>query len=133
MISFYAARAKGGAGLLIVEATCIDAPIGLVMPGELRIDADRFTPGHSDLTEAVHSFGAKIALQIHHAGWRGYQRLAGGLTPVAPSAVAITGSNWTPRELTIAEIDDIINKFVDGGLRAKLAGYDAVEIHGSSH
>ncbi|GAI40098.1 unnamed protein product, partial [marine sediment metagenome] len=65
---YYAARARGGVGLVIVEVACVDAPVGKAFKRQLRIDDDRFLPGLSELVHTVKQHGAKIAIQLHHAG-----------------------------------------------------------------
>ena len=124
-IEYYTQRAKGGVGMIIVEATCIDAPVGRGWPCGLRIDDERFVAGHSRLTDAVHSHGAKIAVQLHHAGRATNLVATEGAQPVAPSVSS------GARELTVAEIKELVNKFAAAAQRAKRAGYDAVELHGA--
>jgi 2,4-dienoyl-CoA reductase-like NADH-dependent reductase (Old Yellow Enzyme family) len=67
IINHYVKRARGGVGLIVVEATYIDAPVGKCLPRELCVDDDQYIPGLSKLAEAVHRYGTKLALQIHHA------------------------------------------------------------------
>ena len=85
-IDHYARRAKGGAGLVIVEATWI-ASGGKAFACQVGLDRDALIPGHFDLVEAIHRHGAKAACQIHHGGARADPALTGGVL-VAPSAVA---------------------------------------------
>lgn len=133
-INHYVERAKGGVGAIIVEVTCVDSPLGLNTKGMLVIDDDKYIPGMTKLTDAVHREGAKIFLQISHTG-RGARRAIIGDQPVGPSAVAMPYSfmmglgNETPRELTIDEIHAIEEKYAQAALRAKKAGFDGVEIH----
>ena len=67
-IDYYEERAKGGAGLVIVEISCVDSPVGKGTMRQICIDDDRFIPGLSRLAEAIKRHGAKAAIQIHHAG-----------------------------------------------------------------
>ena len=128
-VDYYARRAKGGAGLVIVEATYV-APGGKAFACQLSIDRDALVPGHFDLVEAIHRNGAKVALQIHHGGARANPALTGGVL-VAPSAVAEEGISTVPRALTAQEIEDLADSYARAALRAQRAGYDAVEIHGA--
>lgn len=134
VINHYAERAKGGVGAIIVEVTCVDAPLGLNTKGMLVIDDDKYIPGMTELASAIHDGGAKAFLQISHTG-RGARRAIIGDQPVGPSAVAMPYSfmmglqNETPRALTIAEIKEIEEKYAQAALRAKKAGFDGVEIH----
>ncbi len=127
LIDYWVARAKGGYGLLIVEFTSVD-PLGKAIPGQLCIWNDEFVPGFRELVDEVHRHGTKIALQIHHAG-RETNRYVIGQQPVAPSPVPCPVNRDIPKELTISEIYDLIEKFGDAALRAKVAGFGAVEIH----
>ncbi len=127
-IDYYARRAKGGAGLVIVEATLVAAS-GRAFPCQIGLDRDAMIPGHFDLVEAIHRHGAKAAVQIHHGGARAQPALTGG-TLVAPSAVAEAGAA-TPRELTEQEIVALADAYAHAAERAQRAGYDAVEIHGA--
>ena len=126
---YYVTRAKGGFGLLIQEITAVD-PLGKAMPYQLAIWDDEFIPGLKKLTDEVHKYGAKIAVQLHHAGRQSNPMLIGGEMPVAPSSVACPVVDFTPHELSVPEIYELIEKFGDAAVRAKKAGYDAVEIHG---
>ena len=134
VINHYVARAKGGVGLIVVEVTCVDTPLGLNTARMLVIDDDKYIPGMTRLANAIHREGARCVLQISHTG-RGARRSVIGAQPVAPSAVAMPYSfmmglsNETPRALTIEEIHAIEEKYAQAALRAKKAGFDGVEIH----
>ncbi len=128
LIDYWEARAKGGFGLLITELACVD-PSGKATPGQLGIWNDAFIPGLQKLVDTVHPYGAKIALQIHHAG-RETSPAVTGTQPVAPSPLPCPIIKALPRELTAAEIVELIERFGDAAVRARRAGFDAVEIHG---
>ena len=136
VLNHYAARAKGGVGAVVVEVTCVDAPLGLNTKGMLVIDDDKYIPGMTQLAEVIHAGGAKAFLQISHTG-RGARRAIIGQQPVGPSAVAMPYSfmmglgNETPRALTVEEIHAIEEKYAQAALRAKKAGFDGVQIHGA--
>jgi len=131
-IDHYEARARGGAGLIILEVTapslqCMSSPLQLTLGDDNRI------PGFRELVEAVHKHGAKVAVQLHHGGWESRN---GEQVQVAPSAVAVPtrviGVNGRlPHELTIEEIQEIVQWFAKAAGRAKEAGFDGVEIHGA--
>jgi len=126
---YYAARARGGVGLIIVEATCVESREGKGLMRQLLIDDDRFVPGLRDLVDVVKQEGAKIAIQLHHAGSEGRQSLT-GIQPVAPSPIPKPG-NEMPRELTTEEVNELVLSFATAAQRAKSAGFDGVEIHGA--
>ena len=126
--AYYAERAKGGVGLIIVEATAI-ASGGRGSPLQLSIYNDDFIPGLRGLTEDIHRHGAKAAIQLVHVGRQGQSRFL-GQQPVAPSPVPYAGAE-VPRELRIEEIGQLVEDFAEAARRAKEAGFDAVEIHGA--
>jgi 2,4-dienoyl-CoA reductase-like NADH-dependent reductase (Old Yellow Enzyme family)/thioredoxin reductase len=138
VINHYAERAKGGVGLILTEVVCVDAPQGLNSLNMLRVDHDHFIPGLTELARAIHDNGAKAMLQISHTG-RGAKRKVTGLQPVGPSPVAmkmmymIGVENEEPRELTVAEIQKIEDKYAAAALRAKKAGFDGVQIHSTGY
>lgn len=127
---YYMARAEGGAGLIIVEATTPDQ-FGKLLPFQTGIWDDKHIPGWRDLVSAVHAHGAKIAIQICHAGRQGMSALNAGRTPVAPSPLPCPYLREIPHELTIEEIEELVDKFAAAARRAAEAGFDAVEIHGT--
>jgi 2,4-dienoyl-CoA reductase-like NADH-dependent reductase (Old Yellow Enzyme family)/thioredoxin reductase len=114
LIAYWRRRAEGGMGLIIVEYTSVD-PGGRCVPTQLGIYDDRFIPGFRRLTSVVHEKGAKVA----------------GGAIVAPSAFPDIGVGVVPHELTIPEIEDLVEAFGQAARRAKEAGFDAVEIHGA--
>ncbi len=133
LIDFYLERARGGVGLIIIENTCIDWPVGKAGTNPIRADEWKFVQGLHELAEAVHPYGAKIATQLQHTGRQGSSMTsAEGQQLVAPSAIPClpTGAEM-PRELTIEEIEGLIGKFVFGAAITRTAGFDAVEIQGA--
>ncbi|RLG37751.1 MAG: hypothetical protein DRN91_04565 [Candidatus Alkanophagales archaeon] len=131
MIAYYTERAKGGAGMITVEASCVDSPVGRLGPHDLLVDDDKFIPGLQRLAEAIKAEGAVASLQLAHGG-RYSRSYITGTQPVAPSPIPSRYTKETPRELTTEEVEAIINKFADAALRAKRAGFDAVELMGST-
>ncbi len=126
LIDFYARRAKGGAGLIIVGLCSIDDDAG--MPNMITIKDDRYIPGLTRLAEAVQLGGAKVAAQIGHQGASVFSAFIEGRTPVSASAIQTTMTRETPRALELEEIPLIQNKYVQAAVRVKKAGFDAVEI-----
>jgi 2,4-dienoyl-CoA reductase-like NADH-dependent reductase (Old Yellow Enzyme family)/thioredoxin reductase len=129
IIRYYAERAKGGVGLIIVENVQVKYPEGKNVACQLRLDGDKYIPGFQELAEAVHAYGAKIFVQIHHAG-RQYHDIEGA-DGVAPSAIPDGFLQVPVRELTTTEIWDLVERFSDAALRVKRAGMDGVEFHGA--
>ncbi|BDR16613.1 FAD-dependent oxidoreductase [Vibrio sp. STUT-A11] len=128
-ISYHEEKAKGGWGLIIVEDYKINPEAGgfVKLPG---LWDDSQIESHKQLTERVHQHGAKIAAQIYHAGRETSAEIT-GVQPVAPSAIPDPVVNAMPRELSVEEIQQLVEQFGDTALRAKKAGFDAVEIHGA--
>jgi 2,4-dienoyl-CoA reductase-like NADH-dependent reductase (Old Yellow Enzyme family) len=127
LINYYTERAKAGVGLIIIEVACVDSPIGKNAATQICVDDDRFIPGLKSLAKSIQAHGAKVALQLHHAGRRARSQVT-GTQPVAPSSIACYGGDL-PRELKEEEINDLVEKFVGGARRAREAGFDAVELH----
>jgi len=125
---YFEARARGGVGLIIVEATLVH-PGGRAYEKLLEITDDKFIPGLSELVGVIHKHGAKAAIQLQHCG-RLAKSVLTGMQPMAPSPIPAPGGE-VPRELTVAEIKQIIGYFADAAVRAKRAGFDALEIHGA--
>jgi 2,4-dienoyl-CoA reductase-like NADH-dependent reductase (Old Yellow Enzyme family) len=141
-VTHYGARAEGGAGLIIVEATAVE-PEGRISPADLGLWDDSQIGGMERIVEAIHAGGAAAVLQIAHAGRKasivsplkgsGYLTPdKGGWQPFAPSAVAFDATSPIPRELDHDGIHRIQNAFVAAAGRAQLAGFDALEVH-SAH
>ena len=127
LISYHRERAAGGVGLNFVEFTVID-PHGKLDPHMLGAYDDAQVPGLKALAQAVHDAGGKIALQISHAGRRARSSNNGGHRPWAPSPVAELGGE-IPSEMNQTQIEFIQECFQKAALRAKRAGFDAVEVH----
>lgn len=127
LVDYYAERAKNNVGLIIIEAICVMRG-GRLGANQLCIYDDIYLPGLSRLAEAIHQAGAKCFVQIHHAGRRAHAVDNGGIQPVAPSPIAMLNGEM-PRELAIEEIEEIIEAFAQGAVRARKAGFDGVELH----
>jgi 2,4-dienoyl-CoA reductase-like NADH-dependent reductase (Old Yellow Enzyme family)/thioredoxin reductase len=129
-IAYYATRAKGGVGLIIVEGTAV-SPEGKGSPLWACLHDDSFIPALRRLTEIAHGHGAKILIQLAHAG-RQTSASFTGIQPVAPSSTSCPFSGEVPRILTIEEIQGLIKKFAQAASRALRGGFDGVEIHGAN-
>ncbi len=131
LINYHIEKARGGVGFIIIECTCIESPRGKVVPRQPRIDHDKYIIGFSELVDAVHSYGAKVALQLHHAGRATNLISTDGEQLVSSSDVPCLERGGEPRPLTISEVGDIVEKFAEGARRAQSCGFDAVEFHGA--
>lgn len=128
-IRYYEEKAKGGWGLIICEDTSVDE-FGAGFKNVPGLWKDQFIPWHKVLTNRVHQYDAKIAVQLYHAGRESNSSIK-GRRPVAPSAIQDPTEPETPLELTTSEVRDLVEKFAQGMRRAQEAGYDAVELHGA--
>ena len=124
----YEARARGGTGLIIVEASYIE-PVGQAFANQLGIYDDGLLPGLRDLAGVIKRHGAVAAIQLHHGGRMAKSSLT-GVRPVAPSAIADPRGEL-PRELSTEEIRSTVDSFARAAVLAKQAGFDAVELHGA--
>jgi 2,4-dienoyl-CoA reductase (NADPH2) len=117
-------------GFIIVGGCPIDEFGG--MSSMIAIHDDRFIPGLERLTRAVREGGARIAAQLYQAGRYTHSSMIGGRKPFSASAVRSKLTGETPRALTPDEIPGVQDRFAEAAVRAKKAGFDAVEILGSA-
>jgi len=121
LIAYHAARAKGGVGLDIIENVGVDTKAsGARLPFGVNIDDDRFLPGLTKLADAIKKNGAKAAVQIYH-----------GTIWATPEERPVFGAEL-PIELAEDNIQLAIQRHAEAARRAKAAGFDAIEIHGSN-
>jgi len=130
LVDFYSLRAMGGVGLIIVGGCPIDEQGS--MSGMIRIDHDRYVPGLRKLTDKVKGAGARIAAQLYQAGRYVHSSMIGGQKPISASAVRSTFTGETPRALELEEIPVVQDMFAEAAVRAKISGFDAIEILGSA-
>ena len=121
----YGGIALGGTGLIIVEATAVETR-GRISENDLGLWNNIQISGHQTIVNACHSFDAKVAVQLAHAGRKsGCQ----DTQSVAPSALSFSEKYQMPHALTLEEIETVKNSFVQAAIRAEKASYDAVELH----
>lgn len=130
VIRYYEERAKGGVGLIIVEAACVDDVYSIPFTGQLRITQDYHISALQRLTQSIDKHGAKAIIQLHHAGSTSSPVLA-GKQPISPSDIPPAPGGIVPRPMTIDEIKQVQQKFIDAAVRAEKAGFDGVELHGA--
>jgi len=127
---FYVERAEGGAALIAVGGICPDDRYRS-HPGQPSLDGDKYIPGWKKFTNEIKERGAKVTVQLLHPG-RYALSIITGRQPVAPSPIPSKFTGETPKELTIEEIIEIEEKFAEAAKRAKLAGFDGVELCASA-
>jgi 2,4-dienoyl-CoA reductase-like NADH-dependent reductase (Old Yellow Enzyme family) len=127
----YYARRSSGVGMVITACANVTAN-GQGFPGEIGVDRDDLVPSLSRLAQAIQGEGAAAVLQIFHGGRMCPPDLVDGDVVSASAVAAERPDSATPRELTGAEVQDIVTAFGDAARRAIEAGYDGVEIHGAN-
>jgi NADPH2 dehydrogenase len=130
-IERYRDRARGGVGLLIIEATCINKT-GRLSPTQLGLWSNEHVKGFSRIANYCHEYDARVLVQLHHAGLA----VAAGVTAdaVAPSdfqGFSRANHKIQARALTLPEIGLLQDEFVAAAVRARQAGLDGVELHGA--
>ncbi len=134
-------RAVGGAGLVIMEATAVEAR-GRISPGDQGIWKDEHVAFLSRIAGFLREQGAAAGIQLAHAGrkastrvpWEGGKSIPvaeGGWQTVAPSPIPFHEGDPAPQALSKSEISDVVEAFVQGTRRALRAGFQVVEIHGA--
>ena len=140
-LSHYASIARGGAALVIVEATAV-SPEGRITPGCTGIWSDALAQGFAPIVKEIKKAGAVPGIQIGHAGrkasanrpWEGDDHILDtdprGWQTIAPSAIAFGGGlGKVPRAMTLDDIARVRQDFVDAALRAREVGFEWLELH----
>lgn len=122
----YTSRAVGGAGLIIMEMTDVE-PDGRITDFDLGLWSDDHVPFFKKIIESCQSYGAKVGIQIAHAG----RKAEDANEPVSSSPFQFSEDYKKPRELTTEEVEKMIEKFETAFRRAVQAGVDTIEIHGA--
>jgi anthraniloyl-CoA monooxygenase len=135
----YGERAKGGAGLVFTEITCV-SPEGRITPGCPGLYAPEHEAAWARLTAFVHAeTDAKICAQIGHSGRKGSTQLgwermdapleSGNWEVMSASSIPWAAENQIPREMTQADMETVTAQFVDAARMAVRAGFDMIELH----
>ena len=125
--AYYEARAKGGFGLITIESTVVykQAKGG---PRKPCLFSDEVVPSFKRVADACHAYGAKVSIQLQHAGPEGNSKLT-GYPLKAASAIAPSAGRETPEAMPTEEVYRLIECYGDAARRAQLAGIDMVEVH----
>ncbi|WP_415953015.1 NADH:flavin oxidoreductase/NADH oxidase [Streptomyces sp. KLOTTS4A1] len=137
----YAARAAGGTGLILLEATAV-SPEGRISPYDLGLWNDTQVAALRRITAFLKSQNTVPGIQIAHAGrkastdapWKGGKQLAEdahGWQPLAPSPVPFAEGERLPAELSVEQIKEVAGQFRAAARRALDAGFEVVEVHGA--
>lgn len=148
--AYYEARAQGGAGLIIMGVGAISWPDGACIPNQVAVSDDKFIAGLKGLADKVHAHGAKLAIQLQHAGKVAVCDITAGRAMLVPSVPhmemgdmfdALTGEEMgsyinsmgaAKVEYKVAEktdIEELIEDFAAAADRLRTAGFDGVELH----
>lgn len=140
VVKHYAQRAS--AGLIVSESIEVDPLSGLVAPTRPGLFTDAQQTGWAQVTDAVHVAGGRIFAQLSHMGRTAHSsQLAAGGRVVGPSAIAAGGKVFTihgpkdyelPEELDADGIKAIVGQYAEAARRARLAGFDGIELHGAN-
>jgi 2,4-dienoyl-CoA reductase (NADPH2) len=153
-IDYYVERARGGVGLIISENTSAAYPRGANSAHEIAVSSDDYLPGLTQLAEAIHAHGSRMAIQLAHHGKVGRLDTQQGREILMPSmptkqagmptgpldlsmeemtlmAKAAGGGKPRIRVAEKADLEELVELFADAAHRAQRAGFDAVEIHGA--
>ena len=125
--AYYEARAKGGFGLITIESTVVykQAKGG---PRKPCLFSDEVVPSFKRVADACHAYGAKVSIQLQHAGPEGNSKLT-GYPLKAASAIAPSAGREIPEAMPTEEVYKLIECYGDAARRAQLAGIDMVEVH----
>ncbi|MFH0821679.1 MAG: FAD-dependent oxidoreductase [Pseudomonadota bacterium] len=129
-VDFYAARARGGGGLIIIGGAEIDDEASGI-DSLVSIKHDGFIPGLKRFTDAIHAEGGKVAVQLYQAGAYSFCGLK-GIPILAPSEITSYFTRQKTKAMTTDEIHRVRDDFVQAARRAVEAGFDAVEVLGSA-
>jgi anthraniloyl-CoA monooxygenase len=132
-------KALGGAGLVMTEMVCV-SPQARITPGCTGLWTDEQEPAYRRIVDFVHAESeAAIGVQLGHSGRKGSTRLMwegiddplleGGWNVVGPSPLPYSPDNQVPREMTRAQMDEVLEQFVDSARRAVRCGFDLLELH----
>ena len=135
LVEFYRVQAKGGAGIITVLETAIDADGAITQPTQLNLGSDFYIPALTSVAEVIKAGGAIASIQLNHGGRQAVSQLNGGRNPIGPSAMMGIFTEDRRRgeqvieEMSLAMIDEVIDHFAAAAFRAKTAGFDMVMVH----
>jgi len=127
LCEYYNARAKGGVGLIIVGGMRFDGYGGT--QGMASLETDEFIDGYKKFTDGIHENGAKVCAQLYHSGrYARRKNIVDGNEALSASSTYNNYSRETCKEMTVKEIKTVQKQWADAAVRAKKAGFDAIEV-----
>lgn len=130
-LAYLMERAKGGVGLIVLENTRVDDEHGVAAPWQASVARDEQIAPMARAVEALHGEGVKVFAQLHHPGRETFSNLNGDEPVWSSSSKPCGVCQQETHEMTTAEAEAIIGKFVAGAVRAQKAGVDGIELHGA--
>jgi 2,4-dienoyl-CoA reductase-like NADH-dependent reductase (Old Yellow Enzyme family)/NADPH-dependent 2,4-dienoyl-CoA reductase/sulfur reductase-like enzyme len=135
-IDFYVEKAKGGFAIIFLSATSINPTTAKAYVCQPALYSDDFIPKYRELTDAIHEYGAKVNIQIYHAGRSTHPAFTGGKPAEAPqdTPCPFLSTKFPGYEIEVMStqrIKEVVQEFAETARRVKEAGFDMVEIHGA--
>lgn len=127
-LAYYAERARGGMGLIGLEVCSVD-PDHRYQQHSLGLHSDSQIEGHKKLVDVIHAQGVKVQPQISHPGPESLAPFFKQIQPLGPSVIRTETTKQVCREMTLEEIETVIELYGEGVRRAREAGYDGIELH----
>lgn len=128
LVSHYVERAKGGCGLICVEATAV-TPGGRFCKTHMGLWNDEQIDGHKALTAGCHEHGTVVIIQLNHTGYTSNPECGPAIGPSAVKRQSFRGE-YTTIAMSIPQIHEMQHAFITAAVRAKEAGYDGIQLHG---
>lgn len=128
LVDLYTTLAKGGVGLIVTGHGYVSRT-GRASPGQIGIYEDSLVEALKPVVETIHREGARVVMQINHAGARARPELNDGVHPKAVSAIYVPDLDLTPAEMTEQDILERIRDYGRAARRVKEAGFDGVQLH----
>ncbi|MFC1914315.1 FAD-dependent oxidoreductase [Chloroflexota bacterium] len=128
LIAFYTERAKNCVSMITIGSTAISS-LARTHLNQLIINKDDYVSGLAKLVNTLKQYDCQAVIQLNHAGRRARPSLNADAVPLGPSPLPAVG-NTMPRELTLDDIENLKEEFAAAAIRARKAGFDAVELHG---
>lgn len=130
LVEFLGGQARTGAGLINIGATAVNGEKGEDFLGAMSVTRDSDILGLSRLADEVHKYGAKLGVELNHAGRAALLDLLKG-DALAPSSIPLPGKSRYIKEMDQRDIDQVINEFADCSERCMKAGFDVIMLHGA--
>lgn len=140
MIEFYKQFARGGAGIVTIGDAAIDFDYAPGHLWQLNLGDDRVVTGLNLLVEAIQRYGAKISIEINHAGRWSSPKVLNGKNPIGPSSIPVEGEEKAAlmdgrkkvqvTEMNLDMIDRVVDNFASACYRCLMAGFEMVMLHG---